>query len=53
MAIDVRVARAAGLPVWLVPGGASGKESPAAAGPHRMLTGFAELLDLLPGRHPS
>lgn len=49
MAIDVHVARAAGVPVWLVPGGASGKESPAAAGPHRMLTGFAELLELLPG----
>ncbi len=48
MAIDVQVARAAGLPVWLVPGGA-GKESPAAAGPDRMLTGFAELLELLPG----
>lgn len=50
MAIDVHVARAAGLPVWLVPGGATGKESPAAAGPDRMLTGFEELLDLLPGR---
>ena len=49
MAIDVHVARAAGIAVWLVPGGA-GKESPAAAGPDRMLTGFAELLDLLPGR---
>jgi 2-phosphoglycolate phosphatase len=48
MAIDVHVARAAGLPVWLVPGGA-GKEPPAAAGPERMLTGFAELLELLPG----
>ncbi|HEX4611731.1 MAG TPA: HAD hydrolase-like protein [Urbifossiella sp.] len=49
MAIDVHVARAAGVPVWLVPGGATGKESPAAAGPDRMLTGFAELLTLLPG----
>ncbi|QDU22644.1 HAD family hydrolase [Urbifossiella limnaea] len=49
MAIDVHVARAAGLPVWLVPGGAAGKESPAAAGPDRVLTGFAELLDLLRG----
>ncbi|HYH64359.1 MAG TPA: HAD-IA family hydrolase [Urbifossiella sp.] len=53
MAIDVHVARAAGVPVWLVPGGAEGKESPAAAGPDRILTGFAELLDLLPGRHSS
>lgn len=48
MGIDVRVARAAGMPVWLVPGGAVGKESGAALGPDRMLTGFAELLDLLP-----
>ena len=49
MGIDVRVARAAGLPVWLVPGGAVGKESGAALGPDRMLTGFDELLELLPG----
>jgi 2-phosphoglycolate phosphatase len=49
MAIDVHVARAAGLTVWLVPGGATGKEPPAAAGPDRMLAGFAELLELLPG----
>jgi len=48
MAIDVHVARAAGMTVWLVPGGATGKESPAAAGPDRMLTGFADLLELLP-----
>ncbi|MFO0797382.1 MAG: HAD hydrolase-like protein [Gemmataceae bacterium] len=49
MAIDVRVARAAALPVWLVPGGAAGKESPLAAGPDRVLTGFPQLLELLPG----
>jgi phosphoglycolate phosphatase len=49
MAIDVHAARAAGMPVWLVPGGATGKESPLAAGPDRMLAGFAELLELLPG----
>ena len=48
MAIDVHVARAAGLPVWLVPGGAAGKESHTAAGPDRVLTGFAELRELLP-----
>jgi phosphoglycolate phosphatase len=47
MAIDVHVARAAGVPVWLVPGGAAGKESPTAAGPDRVLTGFPELLELL------
>ena len=47
MAIDVQVARAAGVTVWLVPGGA-GRENPAAAGPDRMLKNFAEMLDLLP-----
>jgi phosphoglycolate phosphatase len=48
MAIDVHTARAAGMTVWLVPGGAMGVESAAAAGPDRVLGGFADLLDLLP-----
>lgn len=48
MAIDVHTARAAGITVWLVPGGAIGVESAAVAGPDRVLDGFAELLDLLP-----
>jgi len=48
MTIDVETARAAGIPVWLVPGGALGVESAAAAGPDRVLGGFAELLELLP-----
>jgi phosphoglycolate phosphatase len=48
MAIDVQAGRAAGVPVWLVPGGAVGPEAAAAAGPDRLLGGFAELLDLLP-----
>ena len=48
MAVDVHTARAAGIRVWLVPGGATGQESATAAGPDRVLTGFAELLDLLP-----
>jgi phosphoglycolate phosphatase len=48
MSIDVHTAQAAGVPVWLVPGGAAGLESAAAAGPDRVLTGFSELLDLLP-----
>lgn len=47
MAIDVHAARAAGLPVWLVLGGAAGLESATAAGPDRVLSGFAELLELL------
>ena len=49
MAIDVHTAKAAGVPVWLVLGGASGHESATDAGPDRVLTGFAELLELLPG----
>ncbi len=49
MSIDVHTARAAGMLVWLVPGGAAGKESAEATGPDRVLKDFAELLDLLPG----
>jgi phosphoglycolate phosphatase len=48
MAIDVHTAQAAGVTVWLVPGGAAGDESAAAADPDRVLNGFAELLELLP-----
>ena len=49
MDVDVQTGRAAGIPVWLVPGGAVGLEAARAAGPDRVLAGFAELLDLLPG----
>jgi phosphoglycolate phosphatase len=48
MSVDVEAARRAGLPVWLVPGGAAGTDAAAAAGPDRVLTSFAEILDLLP-----
>ncbi len=48
MAVDVHTAKAAGVTVWLVPGGATGEESAIAADPDRVLTGFAELLTLLP-----
>jgi phosphoglycolate phosphatase len=48
MAVDVHTAKAAGVPVWLVLGGASGHESATAAGPDRVLEGFADLLKLLP-----
>jgi phosphoglycolate phosphatase len=48
MAIDVHTAKAAGVPVWLVLGGAAGHESATAAGPDRVLAGFADLLNLLP-----
>ncbi|HEV3385632.1 MAG TPA: HAD family hydrolase, partial [Gemmata sp.] len=37
MAIDVHTAQAAKVRVWLVPGGAAGDESAAAAGPNRVL----------------
>lgn len=47
MAIGVRTAKAAGMPVWLVPYGASGRESPAAAGPDRVLEDFAEIGNLV------
>jgi phosphoglycolate phosphatase len=48
MAVDVHTAKAAGIPVWLVPGGATGEESATAAGPDRVLKSFRDLLDLLP-----
>ncbi len=48
MAVDVHTARAAGLPVWLVLGGATGQESATASGPDRVLTTFSELATLLP-----
>jgi phosphoglycolate phosphatase len=48
MAVDVQTAKAAGVPAWLVLGGAAGHESATAAGPDRVLGGFAELLELLP-----
>jgi 2-phosphoglycolate phosphatase len=48
MAVDVHAARAAGMAVWLVPGGASGQESATAAGPDRVLSNFEELMKVLP-----
>ena len=47
MAIDVHCARAAGVPVWLLPGGAAGHESAAEARPDRILKEFDQLLELL------
>jgi 2-phosphoglycolate phosphatase len=48
MAVDIHTAQAAGITVWLVPGGATGTESARDAGPNRVLTGIAEMLALLP-----
>lgn len=48
MAVDVQAARAAGLAVWLVPGGAGDPAEALAAGPDRVLGAFTDLLDLLP-----
>ena len=47
MAVDVHTAKAAGIPVWLVPGGAAGTESAVAAGPDRVLASFADILALV------
>jgi phosphoglycolate phosphatase len=47
MKVDVQTSRAAGMPVWLVAGGAVGQEAVTASA-DRVLTGFAELMDLLP-----
>lgn len=47
MAVDVRAGRAAGLPVWLVPGPAVGRERPADAGPDRILPAFSDLVTVL------
>jgi phosphoglycolate phosphatase len=52
MAVDVQTAKAAGVPVWLVLGGAAGHESATAAGPDRVLGDFAELLTFLPEVSP-
>lgn len=48
MDVDVQTGKAAGVPVWLVPGGAVGLEEALAACPDKLLTGFDQLLDLLP-----
>jgi 2-phosphoglycolate phosphatase len=44
MAVDIHTAKAAGIPVWLVPGGATGTDSATAAGPDRCLAEFADIL---------
>jgi phosphoglycolate phosphatase len=48
MVVDVETGKRAGVTTWLVPGGAVGTEAAKAAGPDRVLTSFAEILDLLP-----
>lgn len=47
MAVDVHAGKAAGVTVWLVEGGAAGRESAREAGPDRVLTDFTELVPLL------
>ena len=49
MTVDVEAGRAAGMPVFLVPGGAGDPAEALAAGPDRVLTAFPDLLPLLPG----
>lgn len=48
MAVDVRAAHAAGIPVWLVPGNAHFQEDPLALKPDRVLATFQEMLETLP-----
>ncbi len=47
MAVDVEAARAAGLPVWLVLGGAAEPDAAHEAAPDRVLATFAELAERL------
>ncbi len=47
MAIDVETAHAAGMPVWIMPGGAHGDQAAAKANPDHMLRDFAEILELV------
>lgn len=53
MAVDVHTARAAGIPVWLVLGGAEGQESATATRPDRILNRISELSELVPGHTSS
>lgn len=48
MSLDVQTARAAGVPVWVVPSGCESAERLAEARPDRVLARFADLLDILP-----
>jgi phosphoglycolate phosphatase-like HAD superfamily hydrolase len=49
MPIDVETARAAGVPVIVLPTGSSGRGELEAAGADLVLNGVSDLLDLLPG----
>jgi phosphoglycolate phosphatase len=48
MAVDVHAARAGGVPVWLVLGGAAGRDPALDTGPDRVLESFTDILNLLP-----
>lgn len=50
MVIDIRTARAAGAPVWVVPTGSHSPAELAAASPDRLMASFSELLELGPAR---
>jgi 2-phosphoglycolate phosphatase len=47
MIIDVRVARAAKVPVWILLGGAAGHESPLTENPDRVLERFGDIVKWL------
>lgn len=52
MPIDVETARAAGMPVAVLPTGSSSRRDLEAAKPDYLLERLAEVLDLFPGGHP-
>ncbi|CAN5132663.1 phosphoglycolate phosphatase [soil metagenome] len=47
MIVDVETAKAAGIPVWIVPFGVLDRDGMAGAKPDRMLTTFEEILTLV------
>jgi phosphoglycolate phosphatase len=49
MAVDIETARAAGVPVWVVPTGSDTRATLQAARPDRLLDGLYEIPDLLHG----
>ncbi len=49
MDVDIRAARAAGVPIVVVPTGSRSAESLRAAGPDLLLESFRDLLEILPG----
>src|SRR4051812_13938952 len=47
MTVDIECARAAGVPVWVVPTGSQSRDQLAAAGPDRVLDSLFDLLAIV------